>query len=229
MSGPLTSQAAPLQARSLSEQIADYLSEAILQGKYAPGQTIIEQEIADMFGVSRGPVREAFRILEREGVVVINPRRSINVTKLTLEEVAEIFEIRGHLFGLAARLCAERRSARSIKAIEAAYEQIEEFIPTKATAELYSNRAADATRTIIAQCGNQRLIVMLNRVSRQVHRYSLLGLSSLHRQQQSMASFAALVSAIREGRADDADDVAREMVKNTGGFAARMLSDIADE
>jgi len=224
MRGPATAGDAPLQTRSLSQQIADYLSEAILLGRYAPGQAIIEQELADAFGVSRGPVREAFRILETEGVVVINPRRSVLVTNLTLEEVAELFEIRAALFGLAARLCAQRRTAASIELIESAYEKIRPFVPSKGTAEQYSNLAAEATRTIISQCGNKRVIVMLNRLSRQIQRYSLLGLSNVERQTQSMGSFRKLVSAIRAGRVDDAGKVATKMVNNTGNFAASILS-----
>lgn len=215
---------APRQPRSIAQQIADYLSETILQGKYVPGQAIIEQELADKFGVSRGPVREAFRILETEGVLVINPRRSVHVTNLTIEEVVELFQIRAALFGLSGRLCAQRRSQESIRVIEEANEAIQRFVPSESTAEQYSILAAGATRTIILQCGNKRVILMLNRLSRQIHRYSLLGLSSVARQAQSISSFATLVTAIREGRGDEARQAATQMVNNTGNFAARMLS-----
>ena len=216
-------KAALPQPRSLAEQVAEYLSDAILHRKYAPGQPIIEQEVADAFGLSRGPVREAFRILEKEGVVVINPRRSVHVTQLTLEEVAELFQIREVLFGLAARLCAERREKVDIAQVRSAYEQIRKFIPSEKEAEQYSDCSAETTRVIVSQCGNERLMVMLNRLGRQVQRYSLLGLSTVERQKQSMDSFSRLVEAICEGRADDAEFAAKEMVFNTGSFAAKML------
>jgi DNA-binding GntR family transcriptional regulator len=72
-------RAAPL-TQSLSEQIAAQLSERIVTGLYAPGQRIMEQAIAAEFAVSRGPVREALRLLERDGLVTILPRRGAQIT-----------------------------------------------------------------------------------------------------------------------------------------------------
>ena len=97
---------APIHLASIPAQIASALSEAILAGEYQPGEAIQEQRISDRFRVSRGPVREALRILEREGVVAIEPRRGARVTNLSVDEVAEIYEIRSNLVGLAARLFA---------------------------------------------------------------------------------------------------------------------------
>ena len=212
------------QLRSLSAQIADHMAEDILRGKYYPGQVIVEQEIADKFSVSRSPVREAFLLLEKEGVLVITPRRKVHVALLTLDEVAEIFAIRGVLFGLAARLCAERSAELDWKAIEGAYAPIKAFLPGgEAMAEYYSETAADTTRVIVGQCGNQRLIIMLNRLGKQIQRYSLLGLTSTERQLQSKNSFKILVEAIRESRQSDAETAARSMANNTGRYAARML------
>jgi DNA-binding GntR family transcriptional regulator len=61
---------APL-TQSLPEQIAAQLSERIVSGAYTPGQRVMEQAIAEEFDVSRGPVREALRLLEKEGLVLI--------------------------------------------------------------------------------------------------------------------------------------------------------------
>lgn len=67
----LVAEARPL---SVSEQIAERLSQAILAGEFQPGERISEQSIADLNQVSRGPVREALRLLEGEGVIEIIPR-----------------------------------------------------------------------------------------------------------------------------------------------------------
>ncbi|HJM48435.1 MAG TPA: winged helix-turn-helix domain-containing protein, partial [Alphaproteobacteria bacterium] len=66
----LVPEARPL---SLSEQIAERLSQEILAGTYQPGQRVLEQHIAGRFEVSRGPVREALRLLQRDGVIEILP------------------------------------------------------------------------------------------------------------------------------------------------------------
>jgi len=68
---------------SLPEQIASRLSERIVAGTYAPGQRVMEQALAAEFAVSRGPVREALRILERDGLVTILARRGALVTNLS--------------------------------------------------------------------------------------------------------------------------------------------------
>src|SRR3982751_2482887 len=92
---------------SLSEQIAAQVGARITAGSYAPGQRIMEQAIAAEFGVSRGPVREALRMLEKDGLVTILARRGAQVTKLSISEVREIFDIRVALNGLRDRAIAE--------------------------------------------------------------------------------------------------------------------------
>src|SRR5690349_19192547 len=106
---------------SLPEQIAEQVGNAIIKGFFEPGHRIQEQDLADRFAVSRGPVREALRILEKDGMVQILPRRGAQVTRLDVDEVNEIFEIRTSLFGLAARLFAKRPN-------EAALEQLKEGV-----------------------------------------------------------------------------------------------------
>ena len=66
--------------RTLSEQIADQIYEVIVRGEHTPGDRIREAALADQFGVSRAPVREALRILERDAVVRVLPNRGAHVT-----------------------------------------------------------------------------------------------------------------------------------------------------
>ena len=100
-------ESAPL-TQSLPEQIAARLSERIVSGAYTPGRRILEQAVAAEFAVSRGPVREALRLLEKEGLVIILARRGAQVTNPTIAEVNEIFDIRAMLNGLRDRMMAER-------------------------------------------------------------------------------------------------------------------------
>ena len=71
---PLAKRAV-VSTASTGEQVAKQLGQDILQGRYAAGQRIGEQAVAEMFSLSRGPVRDALRILERQGLVEIRPRR----------------------------------------------------------------------------------------------------------------------------------------------------------
>ena len=87
------------QLMTLPEQIAGRIFAAIERGEYAPGERIREETIAEQLAVSRGPVREALRILESDAVVRILPNRGAHVTQLSIKEVGDIFEIRRELVG----------------------------------------------------------------------------------------------------------------------------------
>lgn len=80
--------------RTLSDHIADELREGIVTGKLKPGQRIVEQQVAHAMQTSRGPVREAIRVLEQEGLTIHYPHRGTFVARLTLEDAQEIYSLR---------------------------------------------------------------------------------------------------------------------------------------
>ncbi len=88
-------------SRTLSDQVADQLRQAILLGQLKPGQRIIEQEIAEALALSRGPVRDALRILQNERLIVLNPYRGASVARLTMRDAEEIYSLREALEVLA--------------------------------------------------------------------------------------------------------------------------------
>lgn len=79
---------------NLSKIVVDYIKELILSGLYKEGDHILETEVANTLGISRAPVREAIKELEKEGIVQTLPRRGTFVTKFSLEDIKEVFEIR---------------------------------------------------------------------------------------------------------------------------------------
>src|SRR5689334_23176589 len=123
---------------SLPEQIAARLSERITADIYAPGRRIMEQEVSAEFGVSRGPVREALRLLEKEGLVTILPRRGAQVTRLSTAEVREIFDIRAALNGLRDRQIAESsRRQELLPVLEHAVERLSRLARNPKDADEY--------------------------------------------------------------------------------------------
>jgi DNA-binding GntR family transcriptional regulator len=88
---------APANRRSLSEDVADRLRAAIVRGTFDPGQHLSEATLAEKFGVSRGPIREAFVELEREGLVTIERHRGARVTRLSKVDIDEIYSLRAAL------------------------------------------------------------------------------------------------------------------------------------
>lgn len=99
---------------SLGESVHGELRAAIRQGRYRPGQRIREAEIAQWLGVSRTPVREAFRRLQADGILTLTPWQGARVAKLERAQVVELYAMRQVLEGTAARLASEHASKREI-------------------------------------------------------------------------------------------------------------------
>ncbi|HEY5629007.1 MAG TPA: GntR family transcriptional regulator [Candidatus Limnocylindrales bacterium] len=120
---------AALAHKQLWEAVADQLRDEILDGRLAAGSRLIETELADRFGVSRGPVRDALRELARVGLAVDLPRRGTFVSSLTERDLLEVYEIRRAIEEAAVRLMIERAGAAdvaklfdAVAATERAYE-----------------------------------------------------------------------------------------------------------
>ena len=94
--------------QSLAERVASTLREMFLNGDLIPGQRLIETDIAEQLDVSRGPVRDALKALQEEGIVQIEPRKGSFVAKLCFEDLDDIYLLRGAIEGLGARILAEK-------------------------------------------------------------------------------------------------------------------------
>ena len=209
---------------SLPEQIAARLSERITAGVYAPGRRVMEQEVSDEFSVSRGPVREALRLLEREGLVTILPRRGAQVTQLSIAEVREIFDIRAALNGLRDRQIAESTGRGEVLlALEQGVERLSRLAPAPADADEYVETVFELNQLLNDSTPNRRLRAILASLAQQTLRYSRLGLSSPQRRQQSVGNWRRLVKAVREGDGLEAQRAAEQRVLDSRDAAIREL------
>ena len=117
----------PLQTRRLlADDVADRIREEILAGRVGQGERLVEAVIAEELGVSRGPVREAFKLLHGEGLVTEEPHRGAFVARLSGDDVREIFDLGGALEACAARQIAARRRPSDILALRRLIERIAE-------------------------------------------------------------------------------------------------------
>jgi DNA-binding GntR family transcriptional regulator len=98
-------------AGTIASQIRMDLADAIISGRLAPGAEIDEQEIADRFGASRTPVREALRELASSGLVIIEPRRGARVVEMTLDKIGEMFEVTSEIEAMCTRFATYRMTA----------------------------------------------------------------------------------------------------------------------
>jgi GntR family transcriptional regulator of vanillate catabolism len=101
----------------LADDVAARLRDLIRSGQFAPGQQLRQIELAELLGVSRTPLREAFRVLEHEGLLrVSNGNHTVEVAQPSLDELLDVFQVRQVLAALAARLAAERGLAAEAEA-----------------------------------------------------------------------------------------------------------------
>ncbi|MFP3302638.1 MAG: GntR family transcriptional regulator [Caldivirga sp.] len=112
-----------METRLLVDKVYEELLNAIIQGKFKPGQVLREDKVASMIGASRTPVREALARLEREGFVV-KDKRSYVVTPITKEDVIQLYEARIPLEAMAARLAAQRATDEQLARMNSIIEAI---------------------------------------------------------------------------------------------------------
>lgn len=99
------------------QNIRDELENAIVDGKFQPGERLDPEALATRFGCSRTPIREALQALEGSGLVRVRAKRGTFVTKLGVPELAEQFEVMAELEAMCARLAARRASASELQTI----------------------------------------------------------------------------------------------------------------
>lgn len=119
---PLPEPGTPVGSLPLRDVVREKIRTRIAEGVWGPGFRLVERDLAEEFAVSRVPVREALRALESEGFVELLPRRGAVVRDLTRSVVADLFDIRQVLEGLAARLVAEHIDADGLARIAAVVE-----------------------------------------------------------------------------------------------------------
>ncbi|MCC6535046.1 MAG: GntR family transcriptional regulator [Burkholderiales bacterium] len=230
---PAASERAPSAAshalepltRTLPEQIAARLAERILNGAYSPGERVREESIATEFAVSRGPAREALRLLEKDGLITILARRGAMVTNLSADEVREIFEIRAVLNGLRDRSVAECEARKQLlPLLEAEVARLAQCARVPALGEQYVETVLQINRLLNRATPNRRLSSYLASLEQQTARYSRLGLSTPERRRQSVQRWQRLVKAIRAGDGAQAERIARERVLESRDAAIALLA-----
>jgi len=156
----------------LRDVVFKTLRQAILKGDLAPGQRLMEIQLASQLGVSRTPIREAIRKLELEGLVLMIPRRGAEVARITEKDLRDVLEVRASLEALAAGLACERITASRIAELKAALENFYDAICSRDITEIAESdvRFHDV---IFEATENPRLMQIVNNLREQMYRYRL--------------------------------------------------------
>jgi len=208
---------------TVPEQIAARVGERILDGRLPPGERIAEQELADEFQVSRGPVREAIRILEREGLVTLLARRGAIVTELTAQELTELLDVRAGLFEVAVRRLMDLPNPGLVPLMRSGTQRLQELAQDPGAGEAYAETTYRLLILVARLTGNRRLQRMLTSISLQTLRYSKLGLASQERRQRSAQLWQQAVLALEAGDVEAVVRLTRQRLDESAQEAVRLL------
>lgn len=173
---------------TLPAPIAVRIGHAIVEREFEPGRKLREVDLAASFGVSRASVREALRMVEREGLVTILPQRGARVTVLSALEVQDIFEIRANLMGLA----CHRLALAPTEVRENLPALLKDLRSVRDDGEAHARASLTISEFCVRHAGSSRLAELILSFGRQTARYTRLSLSTASGAGSRMATGASV-------------------------------------
>jgi DNA-binding GntR family transcriptional regulator len=191
---------APLENRTLREQVIDHLREEILTSRLAPGTELGEAALARSLGISRGPLREALGALTAEGLVTIVPRRGAVVTRLTRQEFIDAYQVREALESLAVRLAVPRLTIAQKAELHRMCDAMEREAGAGDTSGFFETNLA-FHRLLVEASGNAKLEAVHAQLIAQMGRLMSRSAELRGGLDRSAAEHRALLAAIDAGDA----------------------------
>lgn len=223
MPAPRSALPLPVPTQSLVEQIASRLADDIVTGVYLPGERLKEQSIALRFGTSRAPLREAFRILERDGLIRMAPWRGVCVTDYTRDEIRELFEIRADLLAMCVQRIVANNDADQLAAVRAAIEGLFALTESGGDERDYKQATAALSAMLSEMTGNRYLHRLVTDFrQRLLWYYCFLGQSTIERRRESNRLWADMLTAMDRGDAWGAAAAAQKVTMATAAFALQL-------
>lgn len=216
-------RAKPAGEPSLVEKIRLHLEDAIIAGRLKPRQRLVEDEIAREFSVSRSPVREALRGLERDGLVSMTPGRGACVAELTAEDVDDVYAVRARLGGLLFALATPRLTPEAVDRLAAIVEVMERVIADR-DVQRYFQLDLEFEDVLIAACPNRKLVAMWRNLGGPILRLRFFSLFPARRLQSSFEYHRELLAAFRRTDAAAADQLVQRTIATAGTALQEYLA-----
>lgn len=187
-----------------TDRALEQIRSAIQDGRYAPGQRLIETDLMEAFTVTRGPLREALRRLGTEGIVQLVPNRGAIVRMFSLKELIDLFRIRESVEGLAARLAAEKMNNADTKAsFSLAIAHIKRSQGQPDTPFSLENQTIHDL--ILHHADNEQLSLLMKRLQLPIIRYQIRASVDEDYRNASRAEHEAVIAAVLSGDSDRAE------------------------
>lgn len=204
------------RSESLSSLVAEELERMIIRGELQAGDRINESALAEMLSISRGPIREACRSLEKSNLVKVVTNRGVFVREMSVAQAAEVYDVRAHLFGLAGRLAAKRISLREIAELRAKVAEMQ----NAQDIDTYYPLNVDFHARLVELSGNKRVAELYTALSKELHLFRRRGLVEHDSMGLSNQEHVQIIEALRNHNSDLAE---RTMNAHILAGKARLL------
>lgn len=203
-----------MKIKSIVDHTVTHLEDMIIKGKLKPGQKIKEQDISDRLGISRPPLREAFKILEADGLIRREPRRGVFVAELKEADIWEIYTLKLALYSLAATLAVDKMKNGDIEKLEKIVDQMENVVHGNSKSDVLkyeelNNLFHETTATI---AGHSRLKKIHQSLNNQIKRMAYRSFADPKHLKESCEYHRKIVEAMKAGKRALAEKLTREHI-----------------
>jgi len=204
--------------QTLREKILENIRDAILKGTLKAGERVSEPDLAERYGISRTPIREAFRQLESEGYLTVVPRKGAVVTALSERDVAEFYEIKSMLEGFAAQLAAIKLTDKEIDRLAAINNRLSN-LAAEGDVKSFFRVHNEFHELFIRASGNIKLLELIQQMLTKFNRLRIASLSLPGRMEISVQEHEKIIEAFRAR--DGA--LANTLVQKNAAYGGQML------
>ena len=205
---------------TLREKILENIRDAIISGSLKAGSRVSEPELAERYGISRTPIREAFRQLESEGYLTVIPRRGAVVSEFSEKDVEEFYAIKSILEGYAARRACEKLSDRDLARLQSINDRLSELAEHNDIKTFFKIHS-DFHDMFIKAADNEKLRDLITSLVTRFQRLRLTSLSMPGRMRISVQEHEKIIEAFRNKDAA----LAETLVRKNAEYGGRVLMD----
>jgi DNA-binding GntR family transcriptional regulator len=194
---------------ALYQEVAERLRQRIFSHELAPGSWIDEQRLAEEYGISRTPLREALKVLASEGLVTLKPRRGCYVTEISEQDLQDIFPLLAMLEGRAVAQAIEQAQPEDIAELEALHARLESAAQGRKIERFFETNQ-EFHRKLQELSGNRWMLTLVQHLRKVMKLSRLLSLSHEGRLEQSLDEHRRIMAAIRCGDVGEAEAAMRD-------------------
>lgn len=203
---------------TLREKILEHIRDAIISGSLKAGSRVSEPELAERYGISRTPIREAFRQLESEGYLTVIPRRGAVVSEFTQKDVEDFYAIKSILEGYAARQACKNLSEKELERLQANNNRLAELAEQN-DFKTFFRVHNEFHEMFIKAADNDKLRELITSVVTRFQRLRFMSLSLEGRMQIVVQEHAKIIDAFRRKDAEAAE----LLVRKNAEYGGRVL------